>query len=84
MFVRVHFITTDTFSGTMGKRLQNINVENTDDHRRKYREMLFSTDNAISNSISGVILFDETFRQSSAAGKPFTEVCYILITNIII
>jgi len=66
-------LAADESVGTMGKRLQNINVENTDDHRRKYRELLFSTDNAISNSISGVILFDETFRQSSAAGKPFTE-----------
>ena len=60
--------------GTMGKRLQNINLENTDDNRRKYRQLLFTADKVVNDSISGVILFDETFRQSSFEGKPFVEV----------
>lgn len=58
----------------MGKRLESINLPNTEDNRRKYRELLFTTDNSISNNISGVILFDETFRQSTPDGKPFVKV----------
>jgi len=66
-------LAADESVGTMGKRLQNINCENTEENRRKYRELLFTSDAAISNSISGVILFDETFRQSTADGKPFVQ-----------
>jgi len=67
-------LAADESVGTMGKRLQNINLENTDDNRRKYRQLLFTADSSIQNSISGVILFDETFRQSTSDGKPFTQV----------
>jgi len=67
-------LAADESVGTMGKRLQNINQENTDENRRKYRELLFTADSSIQNHISGVILFDETFRQSTADGKPFTQV----------
>jgi len=66
-------LAADESVGTMGKRLQNINLENTEDNRRKYRELLFTADNVVSNSISGVILFDETFRQSTHDGKPFVQ-----------
>lgn len=59
----------------MGKRLQNINLPNTEDNRRKYRELLFTSGDTLSNNISGVILFDETFRQTTADGKPFVQVC---------
>lgn len=67
-------LAADESVGTMGKRLQNINLENTDDNRRRYRQLLFTADKALDNSISGVILFDETFRQSTAEGKPFVQV----------
>ncbi len=46
-----------------------INVDSTEDTRRDYREMLFSTKAAMRKNISGVILFDETIRQSTANGK---------------
>ncbi|RUS69575.1 hypothetical protein EGW08_022659 [Elysia chlorotica] len=67
-------LAADESVGTMGKRLENINLPNTDENRRKYRELLFTADNVISNNVSGVILFDETFRQSTAAGVPFVKV----------
>ncbi|CAH2236291.1 jg7054 [Pararge aegeria aegeria] len=56
--------------GTMGKRLQDIGVENTEENRRKYRQLLFSTDPAISENISGVILFHETLYQKADDGTP--------------
>ncbi|GFR75025.1 fructose-bisphosphate aldolase [Elysia marginata] len=67
-------LAADESVGTMGKRLQNINLPNTEDNRRKYRELLFTADNSMANNISGVILFDETFRQSTADGVPFVKV----------
>jgi len=67
-------LAADESVGTMGKRLQNINLENTDANRQKYRQLLFTANEDIPNAISGVILFDETFRQSTDAGKPFVEV----------
>jgi fructose-bisphosphate aldolase, class I len=54
--------------------LQDINVENTEENRRAYRDLLFSTDNALSTNVSGVILFHETVYQKSADGTPFIEV----------
>ena len=52
------------FSGTMGKRLSQINVENNEDHRRQYRQLLFTTEpEKLKEHISGVILFHETFYQ---------------------
>lgn len=58
----------------MGKRLQKINVENTEENRRCFRELLFSTDPSISNCIGGVILFHETLYQKSDSGKLFPQV----------
>lgn len=55
---------------TIKKRFTAIALESTEDSRRAYREMLFTTAGA-SESISGVILFDETLRQSSSKGVPF-------------
>ncbi len=52
------------FAGTMGKRLSNINVENSEDNRRQYRQLLFTTEpEKLKEHISGVILFHETFYQ---------------------
>merc|ERR1711915_66417 len=57
----------------MGKRLSDINVENTDEHRRKYRQLLFTADDAMSKNISGVILFHETLYQKADDGTQFNE-----------
>ena len=60
-------------SGQHEKRFDSINTESTEDNRRNYREMLFSTKN-ISRYVSGVILFDETIYQNSSDGTPLVEV----------
>ncbi len=57
----------------MGKRLSNIGLENTEDNRRKYRQLLFSTDKAVAENISGVIFFHETFYQKADDGTPFPK-----------
>jgi fructose-bisphosphate aldolase class I len=57
---------------TIKKRLGQIGVESTEETRRVYRELLFTTP-GIEDSISGVILFDETIRQSAADNMPFVE-----------
>ncbi len=57
---------------TIKKRFDSINVESTEDQRRAYREILITTAGA-ENYISGMILFDETLRQSTAAGVPFAS-----------
>lgn len=63
-----------TLLGTMGNRLQRINVENTEENRRAFREILFSSDASISKSIGGVILFHETLYQKDSSGKPFPAI----------
>jgi fructose-bisphosphate aldolase class I len=65
-------LAADESTGTIGKRFQSINVENTEEHRRAYRDMLF-TAKGVGEHISGVILYDETLRQKSADGTPFPE-----------
>jgi fructose-bisphosphate aldolase class I len=65
-------LAADESAGTIKKRLQSIQVESTEDNRRAYRELLFTTP-GVESFISGVILFDETIRQSSHDGKPFPE-----------
>jgi len=66
-------LAADESVSTMGKRLQDIGVENTDENRRQYRQLLFSTDQKISENISGVILFHETLYQCADDGTPFVE-----------
>ncbi|MGH3036785.1 MAG: class I fructose-bisphosphate aldolase [Gaiellaceae bacterium] len=66
-------LAADESTGTIEKRLKSIEVESTEEHRRAYREMLFTTA-GIGDHISGVILFDETIRQSTRDGVPFTKV----------
>lgn len=58
----------------MGNRLQRINVENTEENRRAFREILFSSDTSINQSIGGVILFHETLYQKDSSGKPFPAI----------
>ena len=65
-------LAADESGGTIKKRFDSIDVESTEDNRRAYREMLFRTEGA-ADHVSGVILFDETIRQSAADGTPFVE-----------
>ncbi|KAF5281863.1 hypothetical protein FQR65_LT14507 [Abscondita terminalis] len=66
-------LAADESVNTMGKRLADIGLENTDDNRRKYRQLLFTTDKSIGDYISGVILFHETLYQKADDGTPFVE-----------
>lgn len=67
-------LAADESTGTMAKRLQKINVENTEENRRYFRDLLFSVDPSISQSVGGVIFFHETLYQKSAGGIPFPKV----------
>lgn len=60
-------LAADESTGTIGKRFDSINVESTEDSRRDYRYLLFSTD-GLGEYISGVIQYDETIRQSTQDG----------------
>ena len=66
-------LAADESSGTIEKRFKSINVPNTEENRRTYREMLLTTPGA-AEFISGVILYDETLRQKAKDGTPFAEV----------
>src|ERR671913_2590973 len=65
-------LAADESSGTIKKRFDSIDVESTEENRRAYRDLLFTTPGA-EEFISGVILYDETIRQSSADGTPFPK-----------
>ena len=65
-------LAADESSGTIKKRFDSIGVESTEENRRAYRDLLFTTEGAAEH-ISGVILYDETIRQSSADGTPFPK-----------
>jgi fructose-bisphosphate aldolase, class I len=65
-------LAADESDSTIKKRFDSIGVESTEEHRRAYRDLLFTTE-GVEEYISGVILFDETIRQSSAGGTPFPE-----------
>ena len=66
-------LAADESTPTCKKRFDSINVESTEENRNKYRNMLFTAD-GIENYISGVILFDETLRQSTMeGGVPFPD-----------
>jgi len=63
----------DESNATCGKRLDSIGVENTEENRRAYREMLV-TPKGLGQYISGAILFEETLYQSTKSGKKFVDV----------
>ena len=63
-------LAADESAGTCKKRFDSVGVESTEENRRAYREMLFTTPK-LSDSVSGVILFDETLRQSTKDGVNF-------------
>src|SRR6059058_2089499 len=65
-------LAADESTGTIKKRFDSIGVESTEENRRAYRDLLFTTE-GVEEYISGVILFDETLRQSSLDGTPFPE-----------
>src|SRR5690554_4166081 len=65
-------LAADESTGTIGKRFAPINVENNEENRRRYRELLFTTE-GIEQHISGVICFEETLLHSTADGTPFVE-----------
>jgi fructose-bisphosphate aldolase, class I len=63
-------LAADESTGTIKKRLDSIGVESTEETRRAYRELLFTTE-GVEEFISGVILYDETIRQKASDGTPF-------------
>lgn len=67
-------LAADESSGTIKKRFDDIDVVSTEETRRDYREMMFRTTAAMSDSISGVILYDETIWQNAADGTPLIEI----------
>jgi len=65
-------LAADESGGTIKKRFDKIKIDSTEENRRAYRELLFTTPGA-KDYISGVILYDETIRQKTKDGTPFTE-----------
>jgi fructose-bisphosphate aldolase class I len=65
-------LAADESSGTCEKRFKSVNVESTEENRRAYRNLLFSTP-GIEQFLSGVILFDETARQKANDGAPIPQ-----------
>jgi fructose-bisphosphate aldolase class I len=66
-------LAADESHGTIARRFEALGVEATEENRRRYRQMLFTTP-GVSEFISGVILFDETLRQLADDGRRFVEV----------
>jgi fructose-bisphosphate aldolase, class I len=66
-------LAADESFGTIGKRFEAVGIESSEESRRQYREMLFTTE-GIGEFLSGVILFDETLRQNASDGTPLPKV----------
>jgi fructose-bisphosphate aldolase class I len=66
-------LAADESTGTIKKRFDSIGVESTEEQRRRYRQLLFTTP-GVGDHISGVILYDETIRQSADDGRTFVQV----------
>jgi len=66
-------LAADESTGTVGKRFAQINVENVEENRRLYRQLLFTAGPDLQKNISGVILFHETFYQKADDGKTFIQ-----------
>lgn len=64
-------LAADESVGSMAKRLSQIGVENTEENRRLYRQVLFSADDRVKKCIGGVIFFHETLYQKDDNGVPF-------------
>src|SRR5437764_11081495 len=65
-------LAADESDSTIKRRFDSIGVESTEENRRAYRDLLFTTEGA-ADYISGVILFDETIRQQASDGTPFPK-----------
>jgi len=65
-------LAVDESTKTIGKRLASIGVENSEENRQAYRELLFTCP-GLGEYISGAILFEETLYQSGKSGKPFVD-----------
>ena len=65
-------IAIDESTGTIAKRFAGVGIDNNEENRRAYRELLLSTPN-LNEYISGAILFDETIRQKTKDGVPFAQ-----------
>ena len=65
-------LAADESDGTIKKRFDSIGIESTEDSRRAYRDMLFTTEGS-ADHVSGVILYDETIRQQALDGTPFPK-----------
>ena len=63
-------LAADESTGTITRRFGSVGLESTEENRRDYRELLFTTA-GVDEFISGVILFDETIRQIASDGTPF-------------
>lgn len=72
-------LAADESTGTIGKRFDKFKLENVEENRRLYREMLFTAGagDELAKCISGVIMFDETFYQKDSNGVPFVQVCLL-------
>src|SRR5206468_11959822 len=66
-------LAADESHATIGRRFEPLGIANSEENRRRYREMLLTT-KGIGELISGVILFDETIRQAADDGRPFVDV----------
>jgi fructose-bisphosphate aldolase class I len=66
-------IAIDESNNTIKKRFDGVGIECTEDNRRAYRQMLLTTP-GLNEHISGAILYDETLRQKSSDGVPFTQI----------
>jgi fructose-bisphosphate aldolase class I len=67
-------LAADESTGSMDKRLGSLGVENTEENRRQYRQLLFTADKQLADYISGVIFFHETLYQKTDDGTPFVKV----------
>src|SRR5512134_1571942 len=66
-------LAADESVATATRRFDTVGIRSTEQSRRAYREMLFTT-RGVAEFISGAILYDETIRQKSSSGKPLAEV----------
>jgi len=66
-------LAADESTGTIGNRLKDINVENTENNRRDWRSLLFQTE-GLEQYISGVIMFTETTKITNSEGKPLMDI----------
>lgn len=66
-------LAADESTGTIGKRFSSINLENNEENRRLYRELLFTSGKELSQYIGGVILFEETLKQKTSNGISFSQ-----------